>query len=124
MIQININPKSPIPIYEQIKERLRLLLLAGTLAPGDQLPSVRQLAVQLTVNPNTVAKVYRELEQEGLLANHPGKGCFAATPPGGRRRDERRALIRNEARALAEKARAVGLSATELIAIIQEESHE
>ncbi|NLI47121.1 MAG: GntR family transcriptional regulator [Acidobacteria bacterium] len=124
MIQITINPQSPIPIYEQIKERLRLLLLAGTLAAGDQLPSVRQLAVQLTVNPNTVAKVYRELEQEGLLTNHPGKGCFAAVPPGGRRRDERRALIRSEARALAEKARTVGLSVAELLAIIQEESHE
>ncbi len=121
MIQITINPKSLIPIFEQIKERLRLLLLGDALAPGDQLPSVRQLAVQLTVNPNTVAKVYRA-GAGGAGRQPPRQGSFAAAPlAGGARRAPR---PHPERGAGAGGGQAVGLSAAELIAIIQEEIHE
>lgn len=73
-----VNYKDPRPIYEQIKQGLKQMMLTGTIPPGGRLPSVRDLAVQLTINPNTIQRAYRELEQEGIVFSVPGKGSFAA----------------------------------------------
>lgn len=73
---IEIDLKSRTPIYEQLIERIKLLMAQDVLQPGDQLPSVRQLAGDLTVNPNTIQKAYRELEREGYVYSLPGKGSF------------------------------------------------
>lgn len=126
MIKLRLDFRSPLPLFEQIKDQLRLLALAGTIQPGDQLPSIRQLAVQLTVNPNTVAKVYRELEQEGFLENRQGRGCFLAA---GEKLDqareaERRAAIRAELRAVMERGETLGYSVSELIRMMREIDHE
>lgn len=64
------------PIYEQIKEKLRHMILSGALKEGDKLPSVRELAGELAINPNTIMRAYRELESEGFVCTVQGKGCF------------------------------------------------
>ena len=75
---ININYRDPRPIYEQVRDGLRTLIVSGALAGGEKLPSVRELASQLAINPNTIQRAYRALEQEGYLSSVPGKGSFAA----------------------------------------------
>ncbi len=73
-----LNLQSKIPIYEQIKSQILRFIEAGVLKPGDRLPSVRQLAQDNGINPNTVAKAYTELEQSGWLYNLPKKGVYVA----------------------------------------------
>ena len=73
------NPSSGVPIYVQLKEQIRHAIETGALSAGDQLPGVRGLAETLVINPNTVIKVYRELEQEGVLEIRHGLGAFIAT---------------------------------------------
>ena len=74
---VNINYRDPRPIYQQVKDELRLLILTNTIQPGDKMPSVRELASQLVINPNTIQRAYRELESEGYIYSVPGKGSFA-----------------------------------------------
>ena len=75
---IAINYKDGRPIYEQVKEELRRLVVSGALRPGDKLPSVRELAGTLAINPNTIQRSYRELEAEGYITSVPGKGSFVS----------------------------------------------
>lgn len=78
---ININFNSRVPIYVQLKETIKLAIATGKFPPGSQLPTVRQLAVQLKINANTVSRVYIELEGEGVLATRQGKGTFVRDRP-------------------------------------------
>jgi GntR family transcriptional regulator len=71
-----IDTKSGVPFYRQIIEMIKFGIARGDLAPGDRLPTVRQLAVDLSINPNTVIRAYRELEIEGVLETHQGSGTF------------------------------------------------
>ncbi len=66
------------PLYKQIKDRFRELILTGVMAEGDKIPSVREMAANLAINPNTIQKAYRELEQEGYIISVPAKGSFVA----------------------------------------------
>ena len=75
---IAINYRDPRPIYEQIQAELRRLMLTGALPPGSRLPSVRELAGQLAINPNTIQRAYRELELDGYILSVVGKGSFVA----------------------------------------------
>ena len=75
---IRINYRDPRPIYEQVKDGFRQLILSGVLKPDEKLPSVRELAGSLAINPNTIQRAYRELEQEGIICSVPGKGSFVA----------------------------------------------
>ena len=75
---IPINPRDPRPIYLQIKEGLCRLILSGAVKTGERLPSVRELAGQLAINPNTIQRAYRELENDGFIYSVSGKGSFAA----------------------------------------------
>ncbi len=77
-MKLQIDQKSGVPIYLQIKNQIKYQIVSGRLAVGEQLPTVRQLAVELTINPNTVARVYLDLEREGLLSTKQGKGTFVA----------------------------------------------
>lgn len=79
-MEIQIDPASRQPIYRQLVTQIREGVARGTLQPGDRLPSVRELSTRIVVNPNTVARGYRELEQEGVLNTRPGKGVFIAEP--------------------------------------------
>jgi len=75
---ISIDYQSKIPFYEQIAERLKTLILKGVLKPHTQLPSVRSLAVNLSINPNTIQKAYTMLEQQGYIYSAQGRGNFVA----------------------------------------------
>lgn len=73
---IQINYRDPRPIYEQVKDGIRKLAYSGMMAPDEKLPSVRELASKLAINPNTISKAYKELEQEGFLYTITGRGTF------------------------------------------------
>lgn len=87
---ISINFRDSRPIYEQVKDSLRRLIVSGALPPDEKLPSVRELTSQLVINPNTIQRAYRELEHEGYIVSVPGKGSFAREMAGvdSARRDE------------------------------------
>lgn len=75
---ISIDNRDPRPLYEQVVDGFRKLIVAGVLAPHDKLPSVRALAAQLAINPNTIQRAYRELEAAGYIYSTTGKGSFVA----------------------------------------------
>lgn len=75
---IHLDYRDSRPIYEQVKDGLRRLVVTGVMAPGDKLPSVRTLATQLAINPNTIQRAYGELETEGFVYSVTGRGTFVA----------------------------------------------
>jgi GntR family transcriptional regulator len=81
MVSFSLDPKSGVPIYRQIQDQVRYGIASGRLRPGEQLPTVRALAVELAVNPNTVIKAYTELERQGVLTTEQGSGTFVASLP-------------------------------------------
>jgi len=94
---IQIDSKSPVPIYAQITEQIKSQIAAGQLTPGDQLTTIRQLATDLRINFNTVVRAYQELEREGLISTQRGRGTFVASSPEeealAKMRDEKMELI-------------------------------
>jgi GntR family transcriptional regulator len=120
-----VDPSSPVPLYAQIERAIRAAIAAGMLRTGDRLPTVRQLAVDLRVNANTVARVYAELERAGVLTTQRGVGTTVrdaaaiSKPP----RDRERALRGIADRTLAEAA-AVGIPVSEVIRHLQQRSRE
>src|SRR5579864_6672440 len=91
-----VDAHSGVPIYLQLIEQVKRSVALGVLAPGEQLPTVKQLATNLTINPNTVARVYRELERDGVIETSPGRGSFVRNNGG----------VGNAARAAADVAAA------------------
>lgn len=77
---LTLNYRDSRPIYGQIKDGLRRMIVSGALEPGEKLPSIRAMAVDLAINPNTIQRAYEALEQEGYACSVPGKGSFAALP--------------------------------------------
>ena len=75
---ISLNYRDARPIYEQVRDGLRHLVVTGAIAQGERLPSVRALAASLAINPNTIQRAYAALEEEGYLSSEPGRGAFAA----------------------------------------------
>jgi GntR family transcriptional regulator len=120
MIAFRLNPSSGVPIYRQIQDQIRYGIAAGLLRPGEQLPTVRALAVDLKVNPNTVIRAYMELEREGVLDTEQGSGTFVGSPPPAAvpSRERRAKLEGLCAEFLAEAAR-FGFSADDVIGAIQ-----
>ena len=119
---ININFRDPRPIYEQVRDSFRQLILSGVYPAGYKMPSVRELAAQLTINPNTIQRAYRQLEIEGWIATVPGKGCFVCGQPMADPREEIRLLRQFED--TAKKLLAMGYTTRELIVkLTEEENH-
>jgi GntR family transcriptional regulator len=75
-VVLTVDPRSGVPIYLQVIEQIKRSVALGILQAGEQLPTVKQLAVDLTINPNTVAKAYRDLERDGVIETAPGRGSF------------------------------------------------
>ena len=75
-VVLTVDPRSGVPIYLQVIEQVKRSVAIGVLGAGEQLPTVKQLALDLTINPNTVAKAYRELERDGVIETSPGRGSF------------------------------------------------
>jgi len=117
-----IDPRSGVPIYLQLTDQLKRAVAVGALAPGERLPTVKALAVQLTLNPNTVAKVYRDLEREGIIETAPGRGSFVT---GNGTVDKTRVVASEVAqRAVREavrEARALGVPREELRGLVDAE---
>jgi len=106
----DINPSDAAPIWRQIEEGIRRMITLGTLAPGGAVPSVRDLAKSIRVNPNTVARAYQHLIDAGVLTVKRGEGTYVADSPTQPKRSERNEMLRDAATRLAGVAIAVGAS--------------
>ncbi|MCC2971502.1 GntR family transcriptional regulator [Massilia sp. IC2-476] len=114
----SITPGSTEPIYRQLVEQVRRLVAGGQMAPGDELPSVREVASALAVNPMTVSKAYSLLETEGLLARRRGLGMIVAERPRSLRSDaERSALLRPTLERAAREARELELDPATVLSL-------
>ncbi|HEX2120804.1 MAG TPA: GntR family transcriptional regulator [Thermoanaerobaculia bacterium] len=109
----DINPATAAPIWRQIEEGMRRMISLGTLVPGDTVPSVRDLAQQLRVNPNTVARAYQRLADAGVFSVRRGEGTFVADQPAPLKKSERNDTLRDAATRYAGTAVAVGASLDE-----------
>lgn len=105
------------PIYGQIKDSLRRLIVAGALGPDEKLPSIRALAMDLSINPNTIRRAYTELEREGFIYSVPGKGSFAAVT--GREDPARRAELMEKLREIIAELRYLKVPDQEILALIE-----
>jgi GntR family transcriptional regulator len=106
----HIDPRSPVPLYAQIADRVRIAIATGDLAPGAALPSVRQLASQLRVNPATVVQAYRELEEAAVVESRQGAGTFVRELAQPKREAERQREARRLVRRLLHEASVVGVT--------------
>jgi GntR family transcriptional regulator len=116
-----IDSRSPTPLYAQIATRLRVAIAAGELRAGDSLPSVRQLASQLRINPATVVQAYRDLEAERLVCTRHGSGTVVLEVPDERRESDRAAAAQRLVHDMLVDAGRLGISAGELRAAIDHE---
>jgi GntR family transcriptional regulator len=121
---IEIRTDSETPIHRQIVDGMRLAISSGRFRAGDELPSVRGLAVQLRVNPNTVAKAYRELELLGVLEKRRGAGTFVAEGADRATETARYELLRDRARALIDAGRQAGLDDESILDAVRNELQE
>ena len=114
---LTLNYRDSRPIYEQIKDGLRRMVVSGALAPDEKLPSVRALATQLSINPNTIQRSYNELEAEGLIYSVPGKGSFAAAMRSGD--PKRRTELMEKLREIIAELRYLNVPDQEILALIE-----
>ena len=116
---ISMNYRDSRPIYEQIRDGLRKLIVTGAMQRDEKLPSVRSLAQQLSINPNTIQRAYAELESEGYIYSVPGKGSFASGDTGAEER--RRQELLEQLLELAAELKYLGVSGEELAALVRKE---
>lgn len=116
-----IDPRSPTPLYAQIASRVRVAVAAAELRPGDALPSVRQLAARLRVNPATVVQAYRDLETEGFVEMRQGAGTFVRDVQSDMRASERARQAVALVRRMITDAGRLGLSTDEIHAALADE---
>lgn len=112
---IHLDYRDTRPIYEQVRDGLRKLMVTGMLRPGDKLPSVRALAVELAINPNTIQRAYSQLEAEGYILSVSGKGTFVAELQD--QNAVRRAELEEKVRPLRDELRSLGMTAGEWAAL-------
>jgi GntR family transcriptional regulator len=113
--QLRLDLHSGVPIYRQVIDQVRGGIASGALVVGDQLPTVRQLAVDLSINPNTVVRAYRELELGGLLETHQGTGTFISSQEMRGRKSERERQLAQIVGDSVARAGAAGFSVEDLI---------
>lgn len=121
---LTLNYRDSQPIYGQIKDGLRRMIISGALEPGEKLPSIRAMAVDLAINPNTIQRAYAELEAEGFIYSIPGKGSYTARGSDASQRPaaspaRERELIRR-LRELVAELRYLGLKDSEIIELMNE----
>jgi GntR family transcriptional regulator len=118
-VMFELDVRSRKPIYEQLTDKVKEMILHGILQTDEQLPSVRTLSQQLTVNPNTIQKAYRELEREGYIYSLQGKGSFVA-PVKKEQNAIKKAEVRNELLRLMAEAVYLGFTAAEISSLYQQ----
>lgn len=124
---LEVNVKSAVPIYEQIKNAVKLSLFSGRLAEGDQVVSIRELATRHNINPLTIMKAYSQLETEGFLHSRRGSGYFVSARDAGDR-EKKRALFKQEVADFLKRIGRLGFTARDLLAEVRtyqkEASHD
>jgi len=115
------NPSLGVPIYLQLMEQVKHAVETGALRPGDQLPGIRPLAEELVINPNTVAKAYRELEHDGVIELRHGAGAFVTSQGGGRKLADKVRAAQSVVAAAVERLRARGLTDEEIRRLFEAE---
>lgn len=118
---LRIDPAASQPIFEQIGDRVKEAVAGGRLAPGDRLPSVRELAKELSINPNTVTRAYQALEQDGVILRRQGAGCFVSDRRSTLRDAERKRRLREAARRAVTEAFHLGFGEAEIQAAVEAE---
>jgi GntR family transcriptional regulator len=121
---LDVNPHSGIPLYVQLVEQIKHALEVGVLQPGDQLPTVRQLAGALTIAPNTIVKAYDELERLGLIESRQGAGTRVAANLDGLLRQQRVAALFERLHVVVRDAANLGISLAELRARCEAEMRQ
>jgi GntR family transcriptional regulator len=124
MLHFQINPHSGLPVYRQMIDQVKYYVASGALKTGDQLPSIRELAQMLAINPTTVARVYTDLEREGIIEMRHGKGAFVAVNNRRVSSTGRERALRRLARHLAVEAKQMGASSNEVLRVMKEELAE
>ena len=120
-LHLQIDSLSGLPVYRQIMDQIKYYIASGALVAGDQLPSIRELAQSLTVNPTTVVKAYTELVHEKVIELRQGKGAFVAPGGPGLSDEDRDRAVRRIARQLAVEATQMGMGAQRVLGIVDEE---
>lgn len=119
-MQIEIDSTDGIPIYLQLVQQVKYLIATGRLQAGQQLPSVRKLSEQLVVNPNTIAKAYRELELTGILATRPGSGVFVSETASPLAKKEQHLLLLEKVDNVIREARHLDINVEGLIQLVKQ----
>lgn len=121
-MKLNIDTNSSVPIYIQIEDGITSLIAAGQLQPGEQLPTIRELAAEIRVNLNTVARAYFELDREGVISTQRGRGTFVSGVPDQKQLErKRRKLLHSIIETALEEAYRLGYSAGEIKEAFSEE---
>jgi GntR family transcriptional regulator len=120
-MDFRIDTKSGVPFYRQIIEQTKFAIARGDLHAGSQLPTVRQLAVDLSINPNTVIRAYKEMEIEGLLETHQGSGTFVSNQKLEIDHIERRRVLDQIVTEMLARASSYGLSLDEVLTVLQQQ---
>jgi len=123
-LEFDIDYKSGVPFYRQIIDQILHAIAMGTFKTGDKLPTVRQLAVDLSINPNTAAKAYHELEIRGILVTQMGSGTFVADKKIEISETERQQMLDRICQDFVSRASAYGFSIRELTANLQKQKKE
>jgi GntR family transcriptional regulator len=118
LIRFRLDPRSGVPAYRQLIDQVRQAVRLGLLRPGDQLPPVREVVTQITINPNTVHRAYRDLETEGLVEGQQGRGTFVRAAPVPAAAPGRLAELHRELVAWVGRARASGLDDEGIAALV------
>ncbi|MCI0741465.1 MAG: GntR family transcriptional regulator [Gemmataceae bacterium] len=119
-MQLHLSPNDGVPIYLQIVNQVKYLIAAGRLEPGEELPPIRVLAEQLVINPNTVARAYRELEVAGLVTKRRTAGTYVSDAGSPLARRERVKILTERIDALLAEARQLGVDLEQILELIQQ----
>ena len=121
-MKLNIDSSSSVPIYIQIEESIHSLIAAGQLQPGEQLPTIRELAADIRVNLNTVARAYFELDREGVISTQRGRGTFVSGVPDEKQLEKKRQkLLQSIFESALQEAHRLGYSKDEIMGTFQQE---
>jgi len=121
-MKLHLDPESSVPIYIQIEDSIHSMIAAGQLQPGEQLPTIRELAADIRVNLNTVARAYFELDKEGVITTQRGKGTFVSGVPDQKQIEKKRQkLLHSIILTALEEAHGLGYSVQEIMEAFQEE---
>ena len=123
-MQIHISPHDDVPIYRQIVNQVKYLVASGRLSTGDEVPPIRRLAEDLLINPNTVARAYRDLERAGVFSSRPGSGTRVSSNGSPLSREEKMRILGERAMGLVAEARQLGVDVEEVVELVRRKDQD